>query len=344
VTLKIFDGQNVSHVLSQGDLLWVARRYLDLPSHLVPDVPGEPQPDWYAHTLAALRGRETRRLTPGAFSEVRDGLRRATFDAEARVELPEWLRYMREFITDGGDGELAIRARYECSVATLRGLNTLEGVEDDIRAVIDYASTSGCVSMLEDASIHLMYWGGDWLRHIGTVSADELRDRNLRLRKHIRGLLDATDASSHPVRKARLHAVTANLCLHARLSEMQRPSPGTLPSSQETSVLRREWEESGDAITLDVGHGPMDVAETMDTGAALSNCYRGRGRSQLAASVKSSRCLPPPQKLEYPRGEKGDPDRSSGVRTRRQPTRATDGPSRWTGVDHPVNDDAQHYP
>jgi hypothetical protein len=72
VTLEIFDGQNVSHLLSQGGLLWVAQRYLDLPSHLVPDLPEEPQPEWYAHTLAALRARETRRLTPGAFSEVRD--------------------------------------------------------------------------------------------------------------------------------------------------------------------------------------------------------------------------------------------------------------------------------
>jgi hypothetical protein len=36
VTLEIFDGQAVSHMLAEPDLVWVAERFLDLPSHLVP--------------------------------------------------------------------------------------------------------------------------------------------------------------------------------------------------------------------------------------------------------------------------------------------------------------------
>jgi hypothetical protein len=58
VTLEVFDGHAVSHLLAEADLIWVAERYLDLPSHLVPDSPDEPQPEWYTHTLAALRQRE----------------------------------------------------------------------------------------------------------------------------------------------------------------------------------------------------------------------------------------------------------------------------------------------
>jgi hypothetical protein len=46
---------------------------------------------------------------------------------------------MREFTTAESDAVLAVRARYECTVATQRGLNTLEGAEDDIRAVLDCA-------------------------------------------------------------------------------------------------------------------------------------------------------------------------------------------------------------
>jgi len=88
VTLEVFDGQAVSHMLAEADLVWVAERYLDLPSHLVPDSPDEPQPGWYMHTLAALRQRDVIRLTPGAFSEVRDGLRHATFEDKARVGVP----------------------------------------------------------------------------------------------------------------------------------------------------------------------------------------------------------------------------------------------------------------
>jgi len=146
MTLEIFDGHAISHMLAEADLVWVAERYLDLPSHLVPDSPDEPQPGWYEHTLAALRQRGAVRLTPGAFSEIRDGLRHATFDDAARADLPEWLDYMREFTTAESDAVLAVRARYECTVATLRGLNTLEGAEGDIRAVLDYAIGSRLTS------------------------------------------------------------------------------------------------------------------------------------------------------------------------------------------------------
>jgi hypothetical protein len=107
VGLEIFDGRAVAHMLAEGDLVWVAQRYLDLPSNMVPDTPEEPQPEWYQQTITALRDTETRRLTPGALSEVRDGLRHATFDEDARVDLPEWLRYMREFIDNGHDVDLA---------------------------------------------------------------------------------------------------------------------------------------------------------------------------------------------------------------------------------------------
>jgi hypothetical protein len=36
VSLEVFDGQAVAHNLAQGDLVWVAQRYVDLPSNLVP--------------------------------------------------------------------------------------------------------------------------------------------------------------------------------------------------------------------------------------------------------------------------------------------------------------------
>jgi hypothetical protein len=239
VTLEIFDGHAVSHMLAEADLVWVAERYLDLPSHLVPDSPDEPGPGWYEHTLAALRQRGTVRLTPGAFSEVRDGLRHATFDDAARADLPEWLDYMREFTTAEGDAVLAVRARYECTVATLRGLNTLEGAEGDIRAVLDYAIGSDSPALLEDASVLLMYWGGAWVRRIATVAAQELRERNLALRVRVRELITATDESKHPNRMARLLAVGAHLCIPAgRKCFSPRPERSRRPAEPPCSVSR----------------------------------------------------------------------------------------------------------
>ena len=233
VTLEIFDGHTISHMLAEADLIWVAERYLDLPSHLVPDSPDEPQPEWYTHTLAALRQREAVWLTPGAFSEVRDGLRHATFDNAARVDLPEWLDYMREFTTAENDAVLAVRARYECTVATLRGLNTLEGAEDDIRAVLDYAIGSDSPVLLEDASILLMYWGGAWRRRLATVHAQELRDRNLTLRARVR----RTDHRGRRIQASQPHGTAAG-CRRAPVSAPSLAGGGPAPGRNACSSLR----------------------------------------------------------------------------------------------------------
>jgi hypothetical protein len=263
VGLVIFDGQAVAHALTQGDLVWVAQRYLELPSHLVPDEPGEPRPEWYIDRLAALRNREHRWLTLGTLAEVRDGLRHATLDDEARVDLPEWLRYMREFVDHGDDAELVFRARFECATATLRGMNTLDGAEDDIRAAIEHALASNRPSILEDATALLMYWGGAWSRHMGAISPEELRAYNLRMRTRLVSLLDGTDDSTHPVRAARLLDVLATLCLHPRWTEVERPPAGTLPTPRESTLLRRAWQEAGEAIAVDTGGVLLDVDEAM---------------------------------------------------------------------------------
>jgi hypothetical protein len=47
VTLEIFDGQTISHLLAESDLVWIAEQFLDLPSQLVPALTDDPHPDWY---------------------------------------------------------------------------------------------------------------------------------------------------------------------------------------------------------------------------------------------------------------------------------------------------------
>ncbi|MBD0694333.1 hypothetical protein [Streptomyces sp. CBMA123] len=281
VSLEIFDGLAVAQFLAEGDLLWVAQRFLDLPSNLVPELPGEPQPDWYTRTLTALREREFKRLVPGAHSEIRDGLRHATFDAEARVDLPEWLGYMREFVRDRPDDDLSARARYECAVAVLRGLNTLDGAEEDIRAVVQHAMTSDLPSILEDASILLMYWGGAWLRRLGTALPEEIRHCNLRLRERVRSLLDTTDVDAQPIRRVRLLSVAAHLCLHPRWTEVERPEPGVLPTPEEASAIARRMleEEDIDLVHLPENR-PLDVNDAMGYLA------------QLAALLPTARAFP----------------------------------------------------
>lgn len=263
IDLEIFDGEQTSHFLAESDLVWVAERYLDLPAHLVPDSPNSPQPDWYRQTLTALRERDSARLTLGTFAEVRNGLRRATYEGEARVDLPEWLDYMREFV-GSPESELATRARYECAVATLRGRNTLDGVEDDMRAVLDRALTSESPSLLADASVLLMYWGGGWTRSLGAVTAEELRERNLALRDHIASLLDVTNSRTHPLRAARLHAVASRLCLQPRWPELDRAAAREPDAAPEIDLVQQPSDEADEQSPTTLADLPMDVAEGLE--------------------------------------------------------------------------------
>lgn len=262
IGLDVFDGQTLAVLLAEPDLVWVAERYLGLPSHMVPDVPAsESHPEWYAATLAVLRERAEPRLTPGAFSEIRDGLRRATFHDEARPDLPEWLDYMRAFIDGSADVALALRAHYECAIATLRGRDTMEEVEADFRTVLDAAADTDDLALLDDATVLLGYWGGAWLRNLGAVTADELRERGLALRTRVAALLSSTHPVTHPMRAARLEAVAAYLCLHVRWTDVSREDVNEPLDPDGQQSLRSAPEDEG----LLVVHPdtPIDTAEAM---------------------------------------------------------------------------------
>ena len=104
---------------------------------------------------------------------------------------------------------------------------------------------------------------GSRSRHIATVSAEELRDRNLTLRTRVRELLAATDKATHPNRTARLLAVAAHLCLQPRWPEVHQPPAGTLTSPREVTLFRRALEDAGEGIVLDPDV-PPDVAEGLE--------------------------------------------------------------------------------
>jgi hypothetical protein len=46
LTLEVFCGADIASFLAQQDLVWVARHYVELPSHLVPPPEREPAPQW----------------------------------------------------------------------------------------------------------------------------------------------------------------------------------------------------------------------------------------------------------------------------------------------------------
>lgn len=217
VTLDIFCGTDIATLLTEPDLVWIARHYLELPSSMVPPPDIAPGPQWYTDLLESLRqNRGPAAFTAATQGEVTQGLRFATWDEDANADLPEWLDFMGAFLADSEDGEdteLVFRACYEMAVATFRGLGVAAGVEDLVRRAIDFACTSDHANVVDDAVTLASYWGGMWVSGVGRAEASEIAAAATRLRVHSSYLLERTDPSTHPVRAATLTGTLAALCL-----------------------------------------------------------------------------------------------------------------------------------
>lgn len=239
VTLDIFCGGDIATFLAQPDLIWVARHYLELPSHLVPPPEDEPAPQWYADLLEGLRKNSgPAALTPAVQGEVTHGLRHAMWDENANAELPEWLDFMGAFLADSAEGtdtELVFRACYEMAVARFRGMGIAAGVEDLVRRAVDYACTSTQPNIIDDAVTLVSYWGTMWISGVAKVEAAEISGAMSRLRAHVTELLEATDSATHPVRSASLAGTLA--CAHLapeweRIEKAEgKPRPAAVASS-----------------------------------------------------------------------------------------------------------------
>lgn len=217
VTLDIFCGGDLATFLAQQDLIWVARHYLELPSHLVPPPEEEPAPQWYAELLEGLRKNNgPMALTPAVQGEVTYGLRHAIWDESANADLPEWLDFMGAFLADGDEGadtELVFRACYEMAVARFRGMGIAAGIEDLVRRAVDYGCTSAQPSIVDDAVTLVSYWGTMWISGVARSEASEIDGAMARLRAHLSKLIEATDPETHPVRSVSLAGTLASVYL-----------------------------------------------------------------------------------------------------------------------------------
>ncbi len=213
VTLDVFCGGDIATFLTQPDLVWVARHYLELPSHLIPPPEDQPAPQWYADLIEGLRqNKGPVALTPAVQGEVIRGLRHATWDEVANADLPEWLNFMGAFLADSNDGtdtELVFRACYEMAVARFRGMGIAAGIEDLVRRAIDYACTSSQPNIVDDAVTLASYWGSMWQTGVAKAEASEITLAMTRLRAHLVDQLDATDVNIYPVRAATLTGTLA---------------------------------------------------------------------------------------------------------------------------------------
>lgn len=130
VKLEIHDGQSISELLADREVFWIATQFLNIPIDIYPR--SEQEGDWYIQSFDSWQKRKVRQ-NYADFFEIKSAIRYATFEHNVKQDLPFWISLLRHFINAGVLPELRRSAIYEVAVASLRGLGTMNGQEEELR-------------------------------------------------------------------------------------------------------------------------------------------------------------------------------------------------------------------
>ncbi|GGS72516.1 hypothetical protein GCM10010222_11650 [Streptomyces tanashiensis] len=252
VELDIWDAAALAVHLADHDLFYLAVQYLHLPSDLAPARPEAAGhlPDWYIQARQRWREREEPGCTLGDLIDLKAPLRHATFHAEARADLPDWLGHAHALLDATPGTHTALRVRYEIVVATLRGLETMLPVDGLARDIFTRLTTDDSLEdpgLLEDAVVLLGYTFGALMRGLTAVTPDELRNWQRKLEEKTDRLLDERPA---PNATAHLLALRARLALHPEVPTGLRKATQDLPSVAEVTARVREAMAGGQPLPV----------------------------------------------------------------------------------------------
>lgn len=160
VALQIFDGNAIAELLNERDVFWIAQEYLHIPAETMP--PAADEEDWYAALFARWLHRSPMPFSSADFTDIKFGLRRATFHADARPRLNFWIGLMEAFLAPPAPRALQRSALYEIAVAFLRGKGDLNAQLERVRDYYSDVESWGSLADLENAATLAAYAFGDW--------------------------------------------------------------------------------------------------------------------------------------------------------------------------------------
>lgn len=197
IQLEIIDGTAVCEQLCDPELFWLAERYLQVPSTILPAARSTDEGnDSYAATLERWRHESGRAQTYAHFSEIRAAARTALgpfayaedgrpINRFERPELPFWIDRLDELAEHAPYKPLRRRAVYEATVLRLRGLGTLIGQETRLRTFfLDVAQLNDSAD-LEDFQVLLTYVKTALHQDIVQLSEAELQGWSEKLGAHL---------------------------------------------------------------------------------------------------------------------------------------------------------------
>lgn len=206
--LEILDGQAISELLSDREIFWIAEKFLNIPGEIYPRIDND---DWYDIIFKKWKENDERSFNYANFYELKAVTRHAISDPKVRQDLPFWITILTKYRTDESPPQLKRKAIYEISVASLRGLGTLDGQEDYLREYFDGIPKLEDPVELEDANILLTYCISASFRNLVQLTNDELNTWHIKLLKNVEEKLTNLNTSGQ---KCLLLEVRGHLSLY----------------------------------------------------------------------------------------------------------------------------------
>ena len=278
IDLTLLDGEWLAEQLADPDLFWVADAYLSVPAHMAPPPEaGEEDkvPAWYANDLAKWKERGELRPTPGDLLDAKDGLRYASFYDNARQDLEFWLALINPLTGPESPRELRQRARYEYSVAVLKGRGELRPADAMVRAYLRGSVRRGSRPTAGRMGVaHLCGWSLAAERHgpgSGLPAGDERQAPS-----HLHTLLSKDPP---PTYRARLLQALGSLGFQPDVQKLSQPD------KPEPVEIDEYFDENGDFQPPQLAQSELpDLLVAVDEGMAAW--------SELAATLEEASLFP----------------------------------------------------
>ena len=152
IGLEMMDGKAISELLASPETVWIAERYLSLPSAFILERPTSAE-RWYQYLLDLD---DAFPLTDGLFFELKDAIREVAYAPESRTDALKLFSKIRRY-RSGTVDRIRRKAIYEEFVASLRGLGDSVGYEDDLRGYLSSLTTLTDPADIEDAAVIIGY-------------------------------------------------------------------------------------------------------------------------------------------------------------------------------------------
>jgi hypothetical protein len=189
VQLEILDAHAISDQLTRFETFWIAQNYLNIPSEMYPRTQNGGD-EKYAELYRKWIQERRIPCTFSDFSEVQNGVRKATFSDEKKIDIVEWINVLNSFPPESPSIILR-RCKYEICVAALRGLGNLDQYTELVENYfVDIAKLE--LEQIEDASVLLGYCSGALLHRDFNYRPQQLHHWTAALIARIEELLKQT--------------------------------------------------------------------------------------------------------------------------------------------------------